>query len=96
MNATPSFNWFSIRLKHPLRSIELYITVGQEPSLCQPGPSQHERSGRESSSAIPGRRRLVGEYNHTLAHGKWNHMMDQTRIGYTGWHDPPAKRHARG
>ena len=32
---------------------------------------------------------MSGEYNHTLAHGKWNHMMDQPRIGYTGWHDPP-------
>jgi Gylcosyl hydrolase family 115 C-terminal domain len=32
---------------------------------------------------------LSAEYNHTLAHGKWNHLMDQPRIGYTGWHDPP-------
>jgi hypothetical protein len=27
-------------------------------------------------------------YNHTLANGKWDHMMDQTRIGYTGWQEP--------
>jgi len=27
-------------------------------------------------------------YNHTLAHGKWDHMMDQTHIGYTGWQEP--------
>ena len=33
---------------------------------------------------------LSAEYNHTLAHGKWDHMMDQTHIGYTGWHDPPT------
>ena len=27
-------------------------------------------------------------YNHTLANGKWDHMMDQTHIGYTGWQEP--------
>ena len=29
-------------------------------------------------------------YNHTLAGGKWDHMMDQTHIGYTGWQEPPV------
>nr|WP_254245227.1 glycosyl hydrolase 115 family protein [Hymenobacter sp. BRD67] len=28
-------------------------------------------------------------YN-TLAGGKWNHMMDQTHIGYTYWQQPPV------
>ena len=28
-------------------------------------------------------------YNHKLAGGKWDHMMDQTHIGYTGWQQPP-------
>ena len=27
-------------------------------------------------------------YNHVLANGKWNHMMDQTHIGYTYWQQP--------
>ena len=27
-------------------------------------------------------------YNHTLANGKWDHMMDQTHIGYTYWQQP--------
>ncbi len=31
---------------------------------------------------------LADQYNHTLAGGKWNHMMDQTHIGYTGWQQP--------
>ncbi len=25
-----------------------------------------------------------------LLNGKWDHMMDQTHIGYTAWNDPPA------
>jgi hypothetical protein len=31
---------------------------------------------------------LSATYNHTLANGKWDHMMDQTHIGYTGWQEP--------
>jgi hypothetical protein len=27
-------------------------------------------------------------YNHVLAGGKWNHMMDQTHISYTYWQQP--------
>jgi hypothetical protein len=33
---------------------------------------------------------LSGYYNHTLAGGKWDHMMDQTHIGYTFWNEPPV------
>jgi hypothetical protein len=32
---------------------------------------------------------LSAYYNHTLLDGKWNHMMDQTHIGYTYWQEPP-------
>ncbi|MBW4888502.1 glycosyl hydrolase 115 family protein [Mucilaginibacter sp. HMF5004] len=31
-------------------------------------------------------------YNKTLAGGKWNHMMDQSHMGYTSWNDPPKNR----
>lgn len=31
---------------------------------------------------------LSDYYNHTLLDGKWNHMMDQTHIGYTRWQQP--------
>ena len=38
---------------------------------------------------------LTDYYNHTMADGKWNHMMDQTHIGYTYWQEPPRQYHAR-
>lgn len=31
-------------------------------------------------------------YNKILAGGKWDHMMDQTHIGYTYWQEPPVNR----
>jgi hypothetical protein len=33
---------------------------------------------------------LSDYYNHALAGGKWNHMMDQAHIGYTGWQQPDS------
>jgi hypothetical protein len=32
---------------------------------------------------------LTIHYNQGIANGKWAHMMDQVRIGYTFWKDPP-------
>ena len=29
---------------------------------------------------------------HKIANGKWNHMMDQTHIGYTYWQQPPYNK----
>jgi len=31
---------------------------------------------------------LQNEYNSQIAGGKWPHMMDQIRIGYSTWHEP--------
>ncbi len=41
------------------------------------------------------------KYNHEIANGKWNHMMDQTHIGYTYWQEPrfnkmPAVQYVTG
>lgn len=35
---------------------------------------------------------LISKQYHTIANGKWNHMMDQTHIGYTYWQQPPRQR----
>jgi hypothetical protein len=32
---------------------------------------------------------LTRKGNHEVAGGKWNHMYDQTHIGYTYWQEPP-------
>lgn len=31
---------------------------------------------------------LSYDYNHIMVNGKWNHMMNQSHIGYTLWHGP--------
>jgi hypothetical protein len=35
---------------------------------------------------------LTIQYNKIMANGKWNHMMDQTHIGYTYWQQPPVNK----
>ena len=31
---------------------------------------------------------LAEKYHNVISQGKWNHMMSQTKIGYTSWNDP--------
>jgi hypothetical protein len=69
---------------------ELYITAGEN--------ALYARQGRVSTNDLAQKARrlfaedaaLTDEYNHEVAHGKWNHMMDQTHIGYTFWNEPPV------
>ena len=69
---------------------ELYITAGEN--------ALHAKQGRVSTNQLAARARklfaedaaLSWEYNHGIAHGKWDHMMDQTHIGYTYWNEPPV------
>lgn len=35
---------------------------------------------------------LISVEYHQLNNGKWNHMMDQTHIGYTYWQQPPKQK----
>ena len=35
---------------------------------------------------------LITRQYHQIAKGKWNHMMDQTHIGYTYWQQPPVNK----
>jgi hypothetical protein len=57
----------------------------------------YARQGRSAANDMAARVRalfaedaaLARRYNLDTAGGKWNHMMDQTHIGYTGWNQPP-------
>ncbi len=57
----------------------------------------YARQGRASTNAMAAEARrlfaqdaaLTREYNHALSGGKWNHLMDQTHLGYFDWFDPP-------
>lgn len=68
---------------------DLYVTVAKN--------RLYARQLRASTNVLAdSARKLFGrdaelsrEYNRVVAGGKWDHMMDQTHIGYTYWQEPP-------
>ena len=62
----------------------------EESPVRRTGTRRHQRPGGEDAATLfQADVDLTNYYNHTLAGGKWNHMMDQTHIGYTYWQEPP-------
>jgi hypothetical protein len=69
---------------------ELYITAGRNNLYAVQGRASTNDLSAKVRSLFQEDAELSQAYNHTLAHGKWNHMMDQTHIGYTLWNQPPV------
>jgi Glycosyl hydrolase family 115/Gylcosyl hydrolase family 115 C-terminal domain len=68
---------------------ELYIAVGKNHVYAQQGRASTNDLAAQAQVLFEADAELSAAYNHALASGKWNHMMDQTHIGYTSWNEPP-------
>ena len=68
---------------------ELYITAGENRLFATQGRVGATDLATRARTLFADDVALSSEYNHQLAHGKWDHMMDQTHIGYTYWNQPP-------
>lgn len=69
---------------------ELYITAGKNRQYAVQGRASTNDLAAKVRSLFQADAELSQSYNHTLAHGKWDHMMDQTHLGYTFWNQPPV------
>jgi hypothetical protein len=69
---------------------ELYIAAGKNNLYAVQGRASTNDLAAEVRSLFQADAELSREYNHTLANGKWDHMMDQTHLGYTFWNQPPV------
>ena len=67
---------------------ELYITAGKNHLYAAQGRVSTNDLAQKARELFAADAALSDEYNHKLAHGKWDHMMDQTHIGYTFWNEP--------
>ena len=67
---------------------DLYVTVGQNRLYAVQGRASTNDLAERARVLFRQDEALSREYNETLAGGKWNHMMDQTHIGYTYWQQP--------
>jgi hypothetical protein len=78
---------------HPVKASaivnELYITVGRNHLYAAQGRVTTNDLANEARTHFAEDAALSDEYNHKLANGKWDHMMDQTHLGYTFWNEPP-------
>ena len=68
----------------------LYITSAKNQLYASQGRAQTNQLADEVEALFQKDAELSAYYNHTLAGCKWNHMMDQTHIGYTSWSEPPV------
>jgi hypothetical protein len=67
---------------------QLYIAAGRNHLYAKQGRASANDEAKRVKELFKQDQDLSDEFNHKLAGGKWDHMMDQTRIGYTSWQDP--------
>jgi glycosyl hydrolase family 115 (putative glucuronidase)/glycosyl hydrolase family 115 len=76
-------------IKAPAQVTQMYIDAGKNQLYAKQGRASANDMAAQVRTLFQADTDLGSYYNHILSHGKWDHMMDQTHIGYTGWHDPP-------
>ncbi len=69
---------------------ELYITAGKNHLYAVQGRVSANQLADQARALFAEDASLTDTYNRKLAHGKWDHMMDQTHIGYAFWNEPPV------
>ncbi len=67
---------------------ELYVTVARNRMYAKQGRALTNEMAQKAKALFERDAELSRYYNKTMAGGKWNHMMDQTHIGYTYWQQP--------
>ena len=67
---------------------DLYYSVAMNRTLAAEKDLKANDWADHAEACFKRDAQLADEYNHTIAGGKWNHMMDQVHIGYTSWDEP--------
>ncbi|WP_426060909.1 glycosyl hydrolase 115 family protein [Hymenobacter sp. B1770] len=80
---------------HPVQASanlnELYYTVALNREAAKNGYSTSNALADKAKALFEKDAEIKNRY-HAVAGGKWNHMMDQTHIGYTNWQQPPVDK----
>lgn len=67
---------------------ELYHATALNRLYAAQGRAEAAAQADLADSLFARDRELARQYHQDIAGGKWNHMMSQTRIGYTTWQQP--------
>ena len=77
---------------HPVRASanlnEMYISAARNHLFAEQGRASTNAEAERTRELFRKDQELSDYYNGKLAGGKWNHMMDQTHIGYKQWYSP--------
>jgi hypothetical protein len=80
---------------HPVKACanlqNLYKAVAYNKSFATQYALQANKHADDAKEYFLKDSLISKEYN-SIANGKWNHMMDQSHIGYVAWFDPPFNR----
>ncbi|EHQ25323.1 glycosyl hydrolase 115 family protein [Mucilaginibacter paludis] len=82
---------------HPIQACanlnEMYYETAKNKYYAQAGNAMEANAAAARvKSLFEKDQQISAYYNTKLAGGKWNHMMDQTHIGYTFWQQPPNNK----
>jgi hypothetical protein len=90
-----SKNTFFELVLHPVKALanlhELYREAANNKSLFLAGKPGANWFADRVKQLYQNDSILSVQYN-SIANGKWDHMMDQTHIGYTYWQQPPRNK----
>jgi hypothetical protein len=79
---------------HPIQACglvnELYVATARNRLYASQGRASANHFAAKARALFQADAELTARFHRELANGKWNHMMSQTHIGYTGWQQPPA------
>jgi Glycosyl hydrolase family 115/Gylcosyl hydrolase family 115 C-terminal domain len=67
---------------------DLYVTVRKNSFYAKQGRAATNGLAIKARDLFKNDSLITHYYNTVLAGGKWNHLMDQTHIGYTSWQEP--------
>ncbi|WP_438348631.1 glycosyl hydrolase 115 family protein [Paenibacillus sp. FA6] len=76
-------------VKASAQVLELYVHAEKSKLYAQQGRIMANVEARAAELLFEADQELTFDYNKRLSLGKWDHMMDQTHIGYTYWNQPP-------
>ena len=66
----------------------MYYAQAMNRFLADKGNVEANEWGEKVKTYFDKDAELCAYYNHQIANGKWNHMMDEVHIGYTSWNGP--------
>lgn len=82
---------------HPVQACanlnEMYLEAAKNKYYAEIGNAQAANTAAAKVKTLFDKDKEISHYYNTvLANGKWDHMMDQTHIGYTYWQQPPVDK----